>query len=231
MALGCCSPAALIAESSPSCAGVFPICASPSPPGELKIPALQSWLHCSWLSSAQSQGLCEAHREGSLYICGELTASSAIQLTVAGCFAAPGVHEHAPEQRWHCHLQCNPLCAGEDSPQNQDRRYEGWCLLLQHGNPLLMLQGARYASFPALSEDLRAPWWWGKTLCCNLQLCITVGLWAHAWGSGQGWRLLVAGLCVATMMSKPMPPQLCNFTVQLRSIYDPDPIPASVLSC
>ena len=36
--------------------------------------------------------------------------------------AASGVHEHAAEQRRHCHLQRNPLCAGEDSPQDQDRR-------------------------------------------------------------------------------------------------------------
>lgn len=97
------------------------------------------------------------------------------------------------------------------------------------GNRLLVLQSARCAPFPALSEDLRAPCWWGKTLCSNPQLYISVG--PETMGTCTGMRPSLEVVCVATMMSKPMPPQLCNFTVQLGSTSDPVPIPASALSC
>lgn len=30
------------------------------------------------------------------------------------------IHEHAPEQRWHSHLQCHPVCPGQDCPQDKD---------------------------------------------------------------------------------------------------------------
>ncbi|XP_065435668.1 voltage-dependent L-type calcium channel subunit alpha-1S-like isoform X2 [Chrysemys picta bellii] len=40
---------------------------------------------------------------------------------------APGVHEHASEQRWHRHLQRHSLRSGADCPQDLDGRvqYEG----------------------------------------------------------------------------------------------------------
>lgn len=40
----------------------------------------------------------------------------------ASARAAPGGHEHASEQRWHCHFQRHPLRPGPYGPQNQDGR-------------------------------------------------------------------------------------------------------------
>ena len=73
---------------------------------------------------------------------------------------------------------------------------------------------------PTLSRDLRALFCGARPSGATLSFMLLVlsldqRPWAHAWGcSGQAWRtLLVAGTCVAALKSEPMPPQLCNFSL------------------
>lgn len=107
--------------------------------GLIPRPLLASW--CAlWRTEGKAAGM---HPESSAVFL--LLGRAASLLCLVGtrlsvCSAASGVHEHAPEQRRHRHLQCNPLCAGEDSPQDQDRRYGvlGSASTAQRGGSLLV---------------------------------------------------------------------------------------------
>lgn len=227
MALRCCSPTALIAESFPSCAGVLPICASSSPPGSLQLYSL----------GCTAPGVALHKDRGCVRLRGRAACTFVGSLQPA---LPPSSRLLVVLQR----LVCMNMPLNSDGTVTFNAtlfalvrtalkiKTEGMNAVVCFpgmGNHLLVLRvHVMHPSLPCLRTS--------GHLAGGARLSVpTHSLGPETMGTCMGIRPSLevvscrAMCCNHDEQTNATP--LCNFTVQLRSASDPVPVPASVLSC